>query len=176
MAAAACRSRGAGRHARLTAVRGQRRDRCRGSAKIPGDGRVGSDHPPRAVRPPRGRLVPRDMAGGCTSWRARTRYRHLLPAGGGGALPLAPHRRRRGVAFLRGRPLRLELSSDAISTDRVVLGAALAEGQHPQHVVPARTWQSARSLGRWSLVGCTVSPAFDFAGFELASPHWRPGQ
>lgn len=63
MAAAACRSRGAGRHARLTAVRGQRRDRCRGSAKIPGDGRAGSDHPPRAVRPPRGRLVPRDMAG-----------------------------------------------------------------------------------------------------------------
>jgi predicted cupin superfamily sugar epimerase len=41
-------------------------------------------------------------------------------------------------------------------------------------VVPKGWWQSATSLGRWTLVGCTVSPAFDFAGFELAPPDWRP--
>jgi predicted cupin superfamily sugar epimerase len=41
-------------------------------------------------------------------------------------------------------------------------------------VVPANAWQSARSLGDWSLVGCTVSPAFDFAHFELAAPDWEP--
>ena len=27
--------------------------------------------------------------------------------------------------------------------------------------------QSARSLGAWTLVGCTVSPAFEFEHFEL---------
>ncbi|MCA9759578.1 MAG: cupin domain-containing protein, partial [Candidatus Eisenbacteria bacterium] len=31
-------------------------------------------------------------------------------------------------------------------------------------------WQRARSLGEWTLVGCTVSPAFQFDGFELAPP------
>ncbi|MFM8616927.1 MAG: cupin domain-containing protein, partial [Alphaproteobacteria bacterium] len=41
-------------------------------------------------------------------------------------------------------------------------------------LVPQGWWQSAVSLGRWSLVGCTVSPAFDFAGFELAPSDWRP--
>ncbi len=26
----------------------------------------------------------------------------------------------------------------------------------------------------WSLVGCVVAPAFEFAGFELAPPGWAP--
>jgi predicted cupin superfamily sugar epimerase len=34
---------------------------------------------------------------------------------------------------------------------------------------------AARSLGAW-LVGCTVAPAFEFAGFELAPEGWEPGQ
>jgi predicted cupin superfamily sugar epimerase len=41
-------------------------------------------------------------------------------------------------------------------------------------VVPAHEWQSARSLGAWTLVSCVVMPAFDFAGFELAPPGWSP--
>ncbi|MEL6747722.1 MAG: cupin domain-containing protein, partial [Pseudomonadota bacterium] len=40
-------------------------------------------------------------------------------------------------------------------------------GQRPQAVVPAGNWQSARSLGAFTLVGCTVAPGFEFAGFEL---------
>jgi predicted cupin superfamily sugar epimerase len=54
------------------------------------------------------------------------------------------------------------------------LGPDLRAGQRPQIVVPAGCWQSATSLGAWTLVGCTVAPAFDFAGFELAPPDWRP--
>ena len=54
------------------------------------------------------------------------------------------------------------------------LGADLAAGQRPQAVIPAGQWQSARSLGAWSLMGCTVGPAFDFAGFEMAPPGWQP--
>jgi hypothetical protein len=41
-------------------------------------------------------------------------------------------------------------------------------------VVAAGAWQSARPLGAWALVGCIVTPAFEFAGFELAPPDWEP--
>jgi uncharacterized protein len=54
------------------------------------------------------------------------------------------------------------------------LGPALAAGERPQAVVPAGEWQSAHSLGAWTLVGCTVAPPFDFAGFELAPKGWSP--
>lgn len=47
-------------------------------------------------------------------------------------------------------------------------------GQEPQAVVPARHWQSARPLGSWTLIGCTVAPAFSFDGFELAPEGWEP--
>ena len=36
-----------------------------------------------------------------------------------------------------------------------------------QRAVPAHAWQAARCLGAYTLVGCTVAPAFEFAGFEL---------
>jgi hypothetical protein len=55
-----------------------------------------------------------------------------------------------------------------------VLGDDLAAGQLPQLVVPAGAWQRARTLGDFTLVGCTVSPAFRFDGFELAEPGWEP--
>jgi predicted cupin superfamily sugar epimerase len=54
------------------------------------------------------------------------------------------------------------------------LGPDLAAGQSLQGIVPAGVWQAARPTGAWSLVTCTVSPAFTFAGFELAPPEWRP--
>jgi predicted cupin superfamily sugar epimerase len=41
-------------------------------------------------------------------------------------------------------------------------------------VVPRHVWQAARSLGAWTLVGCTVSPGFEFSGFEMAPPGWSP--
>lgn len=48
------------------------------------------------------------------------------------------------------------------------LGTDLAAGDRPQAVVPAGVWQKARSLGDWTLVGCTVAPGFEFSGFEMA--------
>jgi len=73
-----------------------------------------------------------------------------------------------------GDPVHLTVSSDGHETASHRLGSDLAGGQRPQVIVPAGTWQTARSLGDWSLVGCTVAPAFVFAGFELAPPGWRP--
>lgn len=56
----------------------------------------------------------------------------------------------------------------------VRLGGDVLSGDVPQAVVPAGAWQAARPLGAWTLVGCIVAPAFDFGGFELASPNWDP--
>jgi predicted cupin superfamily sugar epimerase len=39
----------------------------------------------------------------------------------------------------------------------------------PVCVIPADHWQAARSLGPYSLAGCTVGPGFDFADFQLMS-------
>jgi len=52
------------------------------------------------------------------------------------------------------------------------LGPAIETGARPQVIVPKNAWQSAElSLGSdWGLVGCTVSPGFQFDGFELAPP------
>jgi uncharacterized protein len=76
--------------------------------------------------------------------------------------------------FHAGAPLRLKVAHDRRSTAEFVLGANLAGGQQPQVVVPINAWQSAESLGEWTLVGCTVTPGFTFAGFELAPPQWTP--
>ncbi len=77
--------------------------------------------------------------------------------------------------FYAGDPLELSVSTDGRHVDRHVLGPGLAAEQRPQVVVPAGAWQSARPLGGWTLAGCTVAPAFDFSGFELAEPEWEPG-
>ncbi|HEY3221532.1 MAG TPA: cupin domain-containing protein [Gemmatimonadales bacterium] len=37
----------------------------------------------------------------------------------------------------------------------------------PTIVVPAGTWQAARTTGAYTLVGCTVGPGFEFADFSL---------
>jgi uncharacterized protein len=72
-----------------------------------------------------------------------------------------------------GSPLELRLSEGRGRTV-VRLGSDLAAGEEPQAVVPAGVWQSARPLGGWVLVGCTVAPGFEFAGFEMAPPGWEP--
>lgn len=75
-----------------------------------------------------------------------------------------------------GDALQLSVSNDAVEIDTFVLGPDLAAGQILQHLVPAGVWQTARSLGDWTLVGTTMTPGFSFDGFELAPPDWSPGQ
>lgn len=73
-----------------------------------------------------------------------------------------------------GAPLRLDLAASAGPVECHRLGPDLLTGDRPQIIAPEGIWQSARSLGTWSLVGCTVSPAFVFSGFEMAPPGWQP--
>ncbi len=54
------------------------------------------------------------------------------------------------------------------------LGPDVASGELPQAVVPADAWQSAETIGDWTLVGCTVAPGFEFKRFELAPKDWEP--
>jgi predicted cupin superfamily sugar epimerase len=73
-----------------------------------------------------------------------------------------------------GASLELEIADESGRIERIRLGSDLAAGERPQGVVPAHAWQAARSLGDWTLVGCTVAPGFEFSGFELAPKGWAP--
>jgi predicted cupin superfamily sugar epimerase len=75
--------------------------------------------------------------------------------------------------FYDGAPLELQIA-DETGRRSLILGPDLTAGQRPQGVVPTGAWQAARSLGEWTLVGCTVAPGFDFAGFEMAPAGWSP--
>jgi uncharacterized protein len=72
--------------------------------------------------------------------------------------------------YYAGASLELTLSADGRERRSVRLGADLAASERPQAVVPGGVWQAARPLGGWVLVGCTVAPAFEFGGFEMAPP------
>ena len=74
-----------------------------------------------------------------------------------------------------GAPLELSIYEDGGPVERCRLGMDIAGGERPQAVVPVGAWQAARSLGDWSLVSCTVAPAFKFAGFRMAPEGWEPG-
>ena len=69
-----------------------------------------------------------------------------------------------------GAPLLLQLGAEA----RYTLGPMIEAGESLQQLVPRDCWQSAHSLGRWTLCSCIVVPAFSFEGFELAPPDWQP--
>lgn len=71
--------------------------------------------------------------------------------------------------FYRGAPLELKIGRDSYA-----LGSNIDEAQVPQLVVPAGVWQSARSLGDYTLVGCTVAPGFEFSAFEMAPDGFEP--
>jgi predicted cupin superfamily sugar epimerase len=72
--------------------------------------------------------------------------------------------------FYDGSPLHTHLISRQGNYSKVVIGRDLAKGEVPQFVIPGGTWFASEviSPGSYSLIGCTVSPGFDFRDFELA--------
>ena len=74
-----------------------------------------------------------------------------------------------------GAPLLLRIAElEGARPIEHLLGSNVIAGAMPQAVVPAHAWQAAQSLGDWTLVGCTVSPAFEFEGFVMAPEGWEP--
>lgn len=72
--------------------------------------------------------------------------------------------------FYAGYPLLIHVIYPDGMYEMIRLGNHFAEGQHFQSVVPAGCWFASETApgGSYSFVGCTVSPGFDFADFELA--------
>ena len=54
------------------------------------------------------------------------------------------------------------------------LGPDILGKERPQVLVPPGAWQSTEARDGWGLVGCTVSPGFEFEHFELEPPGWAP--
>ena len=77
--------------------------------------------------------------------------------------------------YSAGDPLELRIwAGDDAPVATHHLGAGMSGDETPQVTVPPGAWQAARPLGAWTLVGCIVSPAFVFDGFELAPDGWQP--
>jgi predicted cupin superfamily sugar epimerase len=69
--------------------------------------------------------------------------------------------------FYEGDPIELiELDADSLDSAHVILGNDSHIPTH-KHCVKGGNWQAARSMGDYSLVGCTVAPGFDFADFSF---------
>ena len=72
--------------------------------------------------------------------------------------------------FYSGDPLEVFTSNDGVDYEVFSLGS----DNNYIYTVIANTWFAMRSSGAFSLIGCTVAPAFDFDDFELAPATWRP--
>ena len=72
--------------------------------------------------------------------------------------------------FYSGDPLEVFTSNDGVNYEVFSLGS----DNNYIYTVIANTWFAMRSSGAFSLIGCTVAPAFDFDDFELAPATWRP--
>ena len=68
--------------------------------------------------------------------------------------------------FYEGAPLELLIADTPAAIERQLLGPVSAD-QLPQQLVRAQAWQAARTQGDFSLVGCSLAPGFEFAGFAL---------
>ena len=73
------------------------------------------------------------------------------------------------------RPWRFSIAEDGKPATTIKLGSNILIGELPQAVVPADGWQSATSLGAWTLVGCNrFTGLLISSAFEMAPPGWQP--
>ena len=72
--------------------------------------------------------------------------------------------------FHKGSPIKLHIISAKGDYTNVIIGNNLEHDELPQYVVKANDWFAAEVIenNKYSLLGCTVSPGFDFKDFELA--------
>jgi len=73
--------------------------------------------------------------------------------------------------FYLGDPVEMLQLHPGGGSETYILGPDLAAGQHVQLVVPAGVWQGTQLIGdgRVALLGCTVTPGFDFADYRSGS-------
>lgn len=86
--------------------------------------------------------------------------------------------------FYDGTPIVIHMITPSGHYSNRIVGSDIKNGQVPQLLIPGGTWFAAElsGPGEYALSGCTVSPGFDYSGFELARrdkliaefPHHRP--
>lgn len=69
--------------------------------------------------------------------------------------------------FADGSPLELVVVDASLARASTHMLGRASAGAAPSHVVERDAWQAARSLGEWTLVGCSVGPGFAFEDFAL---------
>ena len=62
------------------------------------------------------------------------------------------------------------LSKDGINYKSVTIG----EKNNFHATIKANIWFAMKTVGKYSLIGCSVAPAFDYSDFELAPKEWKP--
>ena len=70
--------------------------------------------------------------------------------------------------FYDGDPVSITMIDDKGKLTTYKLGLSPHKGIMPQVTIPANNWFASETTGNFSLVGCTVSPGFDFDDFEMA--------
>ena len=78
------------------------------------------------------------------------------------------------IHFYSGDPLKVSMSNDEVNVEEITLDKEVNNGHFLHYVIKAGTWFYMKSQGEYSLIGCTVSPPFDYKDFELAAPEWNP--
>ena len=74
-----------------------------------------------------------------------------------------------------GSALCLSYSENEKIHNKIKLGPDIFSGETFQATIKKGVWQSAKTLGDWSLVSCIVTPSFSFDGFKIAKKDWEPG-
>ena len=76
--------------------------------------------------------------------------------------------------FYQGDPLDISISCDGKTIKKITLGKNIYNNENMHFVVNANSWFSMKTKGEFSLIGCTVSPAFSYQDFEIAPQNWKP--
>lgn len=73
--------------------------------------------------------------------------------------------------FYAGDPVEMLQLAEGAEGIVVQIGNRLTEGERPQVVVRRGVWQGSHLApgGSWALLGCTVSPGFEFDDYDTAT-------
>ena len=76
--------------------------------------------------------------------------------------------------FYLGDPMSVYISKDGKESNTKILGNNISNNENMHIIINAGSWFSMKSNGKYSLIGCTVAPAFEYSDFELAPKNWKP--
>ncbi|MDC3145324.1 cupin domain-containing protein [Candidatus Pelagibacter sp.] len=76
------------------------------------------------------------------------------------------------VHFYSGDPLEIYTSKDGEEFEANQIGS----NNNFIYTIEKNTWFAMKPKGKYSLIGCTVAPAFNFDDLELAPKDWKPSK